>query len=509
MATQITQIPTETPGSPYTGTSTYDELVPTNYWPILPVVVNRTDNLSAVFRLKYILRIYKDSVSDANLLATLKQRTNNASTTTNQVAIFDIKGIVNTQIESTFTDSNQSIYEVHKLGRNTGVTDKIFGKNTNTVQTIILKANIEYASTATASPVEQTGAADVVQITMYFTNATFGLMTYANASDTNPLGDYTTSANTKLLLSNAPFIYDYRNLNQQPGGGGLLQGYINYVSRLSDFHTIGFQNKSGWGSDGDFLGLQYYNSDGGLIHTYTFPNTTTFGGRAPASAGGDGEYLLYAGCGTANFETYTGQAHKDDAALATFDGKPSGTVVRDYAYYRIYMCNDKNGTSQIRSKYYYFVRDFDTDYNCKDQEIVRLGWVNELGAWDYYDFRGGKVDTITTERSGYSSLLGSSSLDTGSTYSFETWGGGKKTLTTSTTLKSTIQTQYIEQEEAEFLETMFNSTAVMMIQKGTFKISQRVVITNKSFEKKTSAKNKLQIQYTFEIEHSNPINTNN
>ena len=132
-----------------------------------------------------------------------------------------------------------------------------------------------------------------------------------------------------------------------------------------------------------------------------------------------------------------------------------------------------------------------------------------MGAWDYYDFRGGKVDTITTERSGYSSLLGSSSLDTGSTYSFETWDGGKKTLTTSTTLKSTIQTQYIEQEEAEFLETMFNSTAVMMIQKGRFAISQRVVITNKSFEKKTSAKNKLQIQYTFEIEHSNPINTNN
>ena len=100
-------------------------------------------------------------------------------------------------------------------------------------------------------------------------------------------------------------------------------------------------------------------------------------------------------------------------------------------------------------------------------------------------------------------------MDTGSTYSFETWGGGKKTLTTNTTLKSTIQTQYIEQEEAEFLETMFNSTAVMMIEKGTFAISQRVVITNKSFEKKTSAKNKLQIQYTFEIEHSNQINTNN
>ena len=506
MATQITQIPTQE-SSTYTGTTTYDELVPSNYWPILPVVVNRTDDLAAVFRLKYILRVYKDSVSDANLLATLKQRTNNASTTSNQVAIFDIKGIVNTQIESTFSDSGDSTKEIHKIGSN--VSTKILGQNLNTVETIILKANIEYAATATAAPVEQTGGTDVVQITMYYTNATFGLMTYADTPDVNPLGDYTTSALTKLLLSNAPFIYDYRNLNQQPGGGGLLQGYINYVSRLSDFHTIGFQNKSGWGSDGGFLGLQYYQADGTLVATYTFPNDATRGGIAPGSSANDAQYLLYAGCGTGNFQAYTGQAHKDNAALAAFDGQPAGTTVRDFAYYRVFMCDTQNEEVSIRSKYYYFVRDFETDYNCKDQEIVRLGWVNELGAWDYYDFRGGKVDTITTERSGYSSLLGSSSLDSGTSYKYYTWQGGKKTLTTSTTLKSTIQTQYIEQEEAEFLETMFNSTAVMMIEKGTFAISQRVVITNKSFEKKTSAKNKLQIQYTFEIEHSNPINTNN
>ena len=506
MATQITQIPTQE-SSTYTGTSTYDELVPSNYWPILPVVVNRTDDLAAVFRLKYILRVYKDSVSDANLLATLKQRTNNASTTTNQVAIFDIKGIVNTQIESTFHDSGDSTKEIHKIGSN--VSTKILGENLNTVETIILKANIEYASTATGAPVEQTGGTDVVQITMYFTNATFGLMTYANTPDVNPLGDYTTSANTKFLLSNAPFIYDYRNLNQQPGGGGLLQGYINYVSRLSDFHTIGFQNKNEWGSDGNFFGLEYYQADGTKLVGYAFPNDPTRGGIAPASSANDAQYLLYAGCGTGNFNAYTGQAHKDNAALAAFDGQPSGVTVRDFAYYRVYMCDNQNGTSSIRSKYYYFVRDFETDYNCKDQEIVRLGWINELGAWDYYDFRGGKVDTITTERSGYSSLLGADNLDTGTSYKYYNWQGGKKTLTTTATLKSTIQTQYIEQEEAEFLETMFNSTAVMMIQKGTFAISQRVVITNKSFEKKTTAKNKLQIQYTFEIEHSNPINTNN
>ena len=106
MATQITQIPTEIPSSPYTGTSnTYAELVPTNYWPILPITIRRTDDLSSLYKVKYILRVYKDSISDANLLATVKQRTNNASTTTNQVAIFDIRNIINTQLKATYRDT--------------------------------------------------------------------------------------------------------------------------------------------------------------------------------------------------------------------------------------------------------------------------------------------------------------------------------------------------------------------------------------------------------------------
>ena len=99
MATQITQIPTEVPGTPYTGTAnTYAELVPTNYWPILPITIRITDDLAALYKVKYILRVYKDSVSASNLLATVKQRTNNYSTTTNQVAIFVVRYIINKQI---------------------------------------------------------------------------------------------------------------------------------------------------------------------------------------------------------------------------------------------------------------------------------------------------------------------------------------------------------------------------------------------------------------------------
>ncbi len=505
MATiQITQIPTET--ATYTGTSnTYDELVPTNYWQMLPVTVNITDNLATYFNVKYILRVYDNSISDANLLATIKQRTNNKSTTTNQVAIFDIKRIVNTVLKHSYEDTNAAGKEIHKVGKN--LTSTIFSENTDSVKTIILKATWERATSATSAPVEQTS--DEVRVTMYFTQATFPLMTYATLPDSNPLSDYTTANNLKQLMSNAPSMIDFRKLNAEPGGGSTkLTGYINYITNGTDWHTIGIQNKSGWGSDGGFLGLQYYGSDGTLIATYTFPNDDTRGGEPPASSNSDKEYLIYAGVGTGNFENYVGQAHKNNAALATFDGQPSGSVARDFAYYRVYMCDNQNGTSSIRSQYYYFVRDFESAINCKDQQIIRLAWINELGAWDYYNFNAGQTETVSSEKNNYQSVLGSSSLDTGDVYSFNTWGAGTKTLTTKRKLQSTLQTQYISEEEADFLETLFSSNAVMVIENLATPVSQSVVVTNKSFQRMTTAKNKLQIQYTFTIEYANPLNTN-
>ena len=109
------------------------------------------------------MRVYKTSVSDANLLATVKQRTNNSSSTTNQVAIFDVRNIINTQLKATYNDSNNTSDEIHTIGKNT--TTKILSQNNETVQTIVFKATWERSTTASGSPVEQTGGTDEVQKT--------------------------------------------------------------------------------------------------------------------------------------------------------------------------------------------------------------------------------------------------------------------------------------------------------------------------------------------------------
>ena len=514
MATiQITQIPTQT--GTYTGTNTFDECLPSNYWPIAPITVRITDDLSTFYKVKYILKVYKDSVSVSNQLMTLKQRTNNNSTTTNQVAMFDIKDIVNTQLQFTNNDSNATTNEIHTIGKN--VTTKLFSKNYRTLSKIIVVATWERSTSTTAAPEEQTG--DTTQMTMYFNPATFRLFQVVN-EDVNPLNQYFINGSTSNALTNVQREYDVRQRNRWLGVA-LLDGRINYVSAQHCYHTLGFLNKSGWGSDGQYIALIYYTKNGVQTgSTYTFKNDTTQGGILPASSSAISDYMMFAGVGTRNLSAYVGACFKNNVALTPFDGQPAN--ITDWAYYSIQLVNNQAG-SGAKSRLYYFVKDDElsefTDINsntfivnCQSQPVIRLAWVNELGAWDYYNFRGGFVETLSTDRSHYSSMIGSEELNVGTVYTFDTWSRGKNVLKTNTSLKATVESQYMSQQQAQLLEPLFSSPSVMIIDNGlitpTFDgASQPVVLTSKSFERKTTAKNRIEIKYTFEIEYANQLNT--
>ena len=514
MATiRIMQIPTQT-GS-YTGTNTFEECLPSNYWPISPITVRIDENLSSYFKVKYILRIYKYSVSASNLLSTLKQRTNNNSSTTNQIAIFDIRGIVNTQLQFTNRDSNATTYEVHTIGKN--VTSKLFSKNNGTIKTIVVVATWEFSTSASNPPVEQTG--DTTTMTMYFSPATFRLFQVVN-EDINPLNKYfINSATLSLSLSNLHNEQDIREGVRQIGA--MISGLINYVSARYCFHTIGFLNKSGWGSDGQYIALKYFDKTGSQTgSTYTIQNNTTQGGTLPASAASDDAYMIFAGVGTKNFTHYAGAAFKDNVAIPVFDGQPNN--IPNWSYYTIQLVNNSDGTGGQSNKYF-FVKDNSlsehTDINnntyivnCQKQPVIRLGWINQLGAWDYYNFRGGFVETLKSERMDYTSIIGASELNDGDVYTFDTWSRGKSVLKTNTTATARIESQFMSEQQAKLLEPLFSSPSVMIIDNGlittTFEgASQPVVVTNKSFERKTKSKNRIEIKYTFEIEYASKLNT--
>ena len=75
-------------------------------------------------------------------------------------------------------------------------------------------------------------------------------------------------------------------------------------------------------------------------------------------------------------------------------------------------------------------------------------------------------------------------------------------------IKETINTDFISEAEAEFLENLIMSTNVHIVENDDTTYTVPVMVTDKSFVKKTVANNKVKIQYTINIEYANPVNTN-
>lgn len=79
------------------------------------------------------------------------------------------------------------------------------------------------------------------------------------------------------MLTNTPINSDFR-VGNRASTGILLRGRLNYVSPSSCYHTIAFLNKSGWGSDGQYIILKYYDSNSTQVgNTYAIENNTTQG----------------------------------------------------------------------------------------------------------------------------------------------------------------------------------------------------------------------------------------
>jgi len=492
MALSIIQIPPQETVT-LTGTQTEDSPLPINWKPIAPIVVKQSSDISSWFKFRFILRIYANAVVDANILATLRQSPNMFSTTTNSNAIFDLRSIVNTQLQATFKNSNATSKEIHKIGVNAPAT--LFSLNDNTIRTIVVKATYEYATTSESAPIEQTSSP--VTLSMYFSLSSFGTFEYS--SITNPLVSYYNGSSiTSLAFSDLTETFnDTRHQNKEIGGGAILNGRINYLNSLTDYHILGFMNKSGWGSDITKMIVTYFDKDGLQLSTTTISQNATNGGQVPTSATIDSEFLLFAGVGTGNLENQT----------IDTDANPSDSANVGWSYYTIVF---KNSAFAFKSVTYYFVKDFVGNENCKGANIVRLGWSNSVGGWDYFNFNAGQTQTIASDRMNYSELIGSESLDSGNSFDYQNWQGGTRTYNTTSKLKSTLTTQFITQEESVFLESLFQSNNVMIIESGSVvPVSQSVIISNKSFVMKEKGKDRLQIQYTFEIEYSNSLNNNN
>jgi len=149
--------------------------------------------------------------------------------------------------------------------------------------------------------------------------------------------------------------------------------------------------------------------------------------------------------------------------------------------------------------------------NQKGYEPIRLTWLNQWGAWDYYTFNMKSSKSISTKGSTYEQLGGTWNERYYQPNSFK---GGKKSFRVNATEKVIMNTDFVNESESEWFEELINSPEIYIVNGfkddnagsalNTYIIPVR--LQTSSYTRKTVANDKL-MQYTFEIEKSKTLRT--
>ena len=295
----------------------------------------------------------------------------------------------------------------------------------------------------------------------------------------------------KLSIFNNDFGFDLTNFNLSSNTDRFLTNApkIQYAN-LEDYGTLAFLSPNNLVS---YMQLIYKNSAGVQIGTEDIPKTFANGGWGAVSSS-IFYRLFFFGCYPANLQNWS----------STFQALVSaGTINGGSIEVRAY-----NASNNAISKTYTI------NLNCpnlKGFESIRLCWLNQWGAWDYYTFTQKSVRSISTKGSTYEQLAGTWNE---AVYRVDSYKGGKKAFRVNATEKITMNTDFVSESENDMFEELINSPEVYILEgyqtDGSFSALNQYVkpvrLTTSSFTKKTVANDKL-MQYTFEVEKSKTLRT--
>lgn len=486
--------------------SSYKIPVITNWTPLIGYMLYRDTSIAALYYYKLVLEVRLNSSTGA-LLAKFKQRRNGYSddVTNNRArAFFDLRDVANSVLVNTVYDQNLTgipFSTIHKLGANSydGGVARIFSRNGDftrgeyQITSLYVKGYENYSNNVDVMPVDIT--TDAVNDTMYYMRAALPLLT-PRSTVVSPVG-YIQDNAFEIYQANNPtdrFLSDAADNNVASGDGWKVTGRINYI-HSGDYHTVAFLNdESVFGSEAYQMEIEFFDSDGNKIgSTAEIENKQDNGGWIPDGSEGttvDKHRLLYFGCGPANLEAFD-----DGGANNQRPSNHSGWV-----YYTVRGIGTKASPTNETDVYYFVLQ----DRSCKGYQVRRLGWVSSVGGYDYFNFTKKSTQTIDIKRNNYNSMLGTFNK---SLWRYNNTQRGKTTREVTATLKETLNTGWLTEQDAVFMENLLLSGRVDVVQNGDTTYTEGVIITDSSFVKKTIANDNL-IQYTVNIEYSNPINTN-
>lgn len=434
--------------------------------------------------------IVPNLASTTNIVGTFKTTPNNAG-----VGMFDLSSVIENYVSADNVATDLSLY-TYKLAANTKfpnlpihLIDKYSG-NKNTARWLSIKFKVEYLDLdLTSSTYNQIISVQEVNSREYLL-----FNGYLKESDKLDLGlntsnfgynltDFSYLENQKRkLLTNAPLI-QYANIGD----------YGTVALNIDNPLEKGFTNPFSAGSSG--VRIKYYDSNGVSLGNETVSHSVVNGGFSYAN-GNIYSRILYFGIYPANLRGWS----------TMFQGYVTADTISYYTFTVV-----TGGLISMSSKY-------TININCptlKSYKPIRITWLNQWGAWDYYTFKMKSSKSISTKKTKYQQLAGTWNE---SSYKVNGYKGGNKTFRVNATETIKMNSDFINEEESAWFEELINSPEVYLLDEfqddglttNTTSVLNNyvtpVILKTSSWTKKTKANDKL-IQYTFEVEKSKTLRT--
>jgi len=439
-------------------------------------VVSNSTIVAGFTNVRFIADVYISDTIPSSITttsvptATFKTTPNNAG-----VGIFDFRQVVENYVSADNMAYNFSEYKGVSTTDNTPhalhLIDK-YSRNKKAARWLNIQFKIQYtdASGDVVTPEVEFKVSEEYQLLNGYLKYTDELSIFNNDFGFS-LTNFNLSSPTDRFLTNAP---------------------ATQYANIEDYGTLAFLAPNG---DLSYIQLIYNNSAGVQIGTEDVNKTGANGAFTGPYSTRIYQQLMYFGCFPANLM-------RDGTSI--FAGLVSaGTIQGGSILVRAFNV----GNNAISKTYTIKVN----CPNLKGYESIRICWLNQWGAWDYYTFTQKSVRSISTKGSTYEQLAGTWNE---AAYRVDSYKGGKKSFRVNATEKITMNSDFVSESENEMFEELINSPEVYILEGYQTDIPfsainqyvKPVRLTTSSFTKKTVANDKL-IQYTFEVEKSKTLRT--
>lgn len=391
-----------------------------------PAVFVVSSTLTANINFRYVADVYINNVNKVRLMFSPNSQNKGVVDVSNilqdyvssQINGFD-NGVAAGSSAKSGVTSNIELHSIHQIDE--------FSRNNEVMIQFEVKFGEMYQASADANPVIYNGAGAV--------------------GDPSITGDRFQVFNSsfwqfKDLQSNNVIENNYFMLSGTDQFLSIIDGSVKRKISLNQYHTLAFfngLNRSGTTSLSDRINFRFYNAAGSQVLYYQLVNNDTNGGSPyNSSAYNSDENLLFVGCGTQNI-TNSGQ-----------------TIPADATYYTMQFVQGGSGRSQLYT--------FEID-NCNEDterfKTFRLGWMNSLGGFDYYNFTMKNEKSFEIERTTFMKTVGTWQSDT---YLYQQGERGVQDLNVDAFQVLKLQTDWLVDAEVEMLRECFMSPMVWMLE---------------------------------------------